>query len=147
MLDATCASGRYWTAMPEENVEVVRSMLGAFNRDDVDAVIAAFDEGCEIREPLEMPDSPAMGYRGHDGIREWMRNLRGVARAGFELRRFTSSGDVLLCELASRGLGQASAVPIEWMTFAVFEMRRGKIGRIRVFLSREEALEAMGLRE
>jgi hypothetical protein len=30
--------------MPEENVEVVRSML----------------------------DSPAMGYRGHDGIREWM---------------------------------------------------------------------------
>jgi ketosteroid isomerase-like protein len=88
--------------MPEENVEVVRSMLGAFNRDDVDAVIAAFDEGCEIREPLEMPDSPAMGYRGHDGIREWMRNLRGVARAGFEPRRFTSRGDVLLCELASR---------------------------------------------
>ena len=61
--------------MPEENVEVVRSMLGAFNRDDVDAVIAAFDEGCEIREPLEMPDSPAMGYRGHDapvGGRDWL---------------------------------------------------------------------------
>jgi hypothetical protein len=50
--------------MPEENVEVVRSMLGAFNCDDVDAVIAAFAEGCEIREPLEMPGSPAMGYSG-----------------------------------------------------------------------------------
>ena len=30
-----------------------------------------------------MPDSPAMGYRGHVGIREWMGNLRAVAGAGF----------------------------------------------------------------
>ena len=131
--------------MSHDNVEVVRSMLDAFNRDDVDTVIAAFDEGCEIKEPLEMPDSPVMGYRGHDGIRAWMGNLRGVAGAGFEPRRVTPSGDLLLCELASRGLGEASGVPIEWMTFAVFEMRGGKIARIRVFLSREEAREAVGL--
>ena len=135
-------------AMSQENVEgVVRSMLDAFNRDDVDTVIAAFDERCEIKEPPEMPDSPATGYRGHDGIREWMRNLRAVAGAGFEPRGFTPNGDVLLCELASRGLGQTSGVPIEWMTFAVFEMRGRKIARIRVFLSREEALEAFGLSE
>jgi ketosteroid isomerase-like protein len=133
--------------MSQENVDVVRSMLDAFNRDDVDSVVAAFDERCEIKEPLEMPDSPAMGYRGHVGIREWMGNLRAVAGASFEPRRFTSSGDVLLCELASRGLGQTSEVPIEWMTFAVLEMRGGKIARIRVFLSREEAVEAAGLRE
>ena len=133
--------------MSEENVELVRSMLDAFNRDDVDTVVAAFDEGCEIKEPLEMPDSPPTGYRGHDGIREWMANLRAVAGAGFEPRRFTPSGDVLLCELASRGVGHASGAPIEWMTFAVFEMRGGKIARVRVFLSREEAVAAAGLRE
>ncbi len=131
--------------MSEENVEMVRSMVGAFNRNDVDSVVAAFDEGCEIKEPLEMPDSPATGYRGHDGVREWMGNLRGVAGVDFEPRKFTPSGDVLLCELASRGLGQASGVPIEWVTFAVFEMRGGKIARVRVFLRREEALEAAGL--
>jgi hypothetical protein len=43
----------------QENVAVVRRMLDAFNRDDVEAVIAAFDAGCEINEPLEMPDSPS----------------------------------------------------------------------------------------
>ena len=133
--------------MSQENVEVVRSMLDAFNRDDVDSVVAAFDERCEINEPPEMPDSPAMGYRGHVGIREWMGNLRAVAGADFEPRRFTPSGDVLLCELASRGLGHASGAPIEWMTFAVFEMRGRKIARVRVFLSREEAVEAVGLLE
>jgi ketosteroid isomerase-like protein len=131
----------------QDSVEVVRRMLDAFNRDDVDAVIAAFDDDCEINEPPEMPDSPAVGYRGHDGIRDWMGNLRAVAGAEFEPRRFESSGDSLLCELASTGLGHASGVPVEWTTYAVFEVRREKITRIRVFLSRPEALEAVGLRD
>ena len=131
----------------QDSVEVVRRMLAAFNRDDVEAVIAAFDDDCEINEPPEMPDSPAVGYRGHDGIRDWMGNLRGVAGAGFEPRRFEPSGDSLLCELASTGLGHASGVPVEWMTYAVFEVRGEKVTRIQVFLSRTEALEAVGLSE
>jgi ketosteroid isomerase-like protein len=129
----------------QDSVEVVRHMLDAFNRDDVEAVIAAFDDECEINEPPEMPDSPAAGYRGHDGIKDWMGNLRGVAGAGFEPRRFEPSGDFLLCELASKGLGHASGVPVEWVTYAVFEVRGEKITRIQVFLSRREALEAVGL--
>jgi ketosteroid isomerase-like protein len=131
--------------MSAENVEVVRRMLDAFNRDDHDAVVAAFDEGCEIEEPLEMPDSPATGFRGHDGVRAWMGNLRGVAGARFEPRSFTPSGDLLLCELASRGVGRGSELPIEWMTFAVLQLRNGKIAQVRVFLDREEALAAAGL--
>jgi hypothetical protein len=34
-------------------------------------------------------------------------------------------------------------VPIGWLTFAVVDVRGDKIARIRVFLSREEALEAV----
>jgi ketosteroid isomerase-like protein len=127
-----------------DSVEVVRRMLNAFNSDHVEAVIAAFDDDCEIIEPPEMPDSPALGYRGHDGIREWMGNLRGVAGAEFEARHFEPTEGTLLCELASRGLGHASAVPVEWTTYAVFEVRGERIKRIRVFLSRKEALDAVG---
>jgi len=126
----------------QDSVELVRRMLDAFNRDDVEAVVAAFDADCEIDEPPEMPDSPAVGYRGHDGIRDWMGNLRGVARAEFEARRFEPIGDLLLCELRSTGLGHASGVPVEWITYAVFEVRAERINRVRVFLSRTEALQA-----
>jgi ketosteroid isomerase-like protein len=129
--------------MSQENVEVVRRLLGAFNRDDIDGVLAVFDEGCEIDEPRQMPDSPAGGYRGFGGIREWMGNLRGVAGVRFDLRSATASGDALLCELASRGRGRGSDVPIEWTTFAVFDVRHGKIIRIRVFLDKGDALEAV----
>ena len=133
--------------MSQESVAPVLRMLDAFNRDDVEAVIAEFDASCEITEPLDMPDSPAAGFRGHDGIRQWMGNLRGVAEARFEPRSFAPNGDLLLCELASRGLGRGSRVPIEWTTFAVMQMRNGKIMRVRVLLDRQEALEAVGLSE
>jgi ketosteroid isomerase-like protein len=133
--------------MSQENVDVVRQMLDAFNRDDVAAVIAAFDEDCELYEPREVPDRPAPGFRGHDGIREWMANLRETAGVQFEPIGFTSSGETIFSEWASRGLGQASGVPIEWRTFAVIRMRDGKIARAQGFLSRDEALEAAGIEE
>jgi hypothetical protein len=71
-----------------------------------------------------------------------MANLRSVTGAGFEPRRFEPSGELVLCELASTGVGQASGVPVEWITYAVFEMRGQKIARVEVFLSRAQALEA-----
>jgi ketosteroid isomerase-like protein len=126
----------------QDIAELVRRMVDAFNRDDVEAVVAGFDADCEIKEPPEMPDSPVAGYRGHAGVRNWMANLRSVTGAGFEPRHFESSGEFVLCELASTGLGQASGVPVEWVTHAVFEMRGEKIARIQVFLSRAEAREA-----
>ena len=97
--------------MSQENVDVVRRMFDAFNRGDVDAVIATFDEGCVVEEPREMPDSPSLGFRGHDGIREWMANLRGVAGVRFEPRSFTTGGDVVVSDvgLARPGAGQRRA--------------------------------------
>jgi uncharacterized protein len=133
--------------MSEENVEVVRRLVEAFNRGDVDTVLAAFTVDCEIDEPPQMPDSPAQGYRGPDGVREWMGNLRNIAGTTFEVRAATPSGDALLCEVASHGRGRGSDVPIDWTTFAVFDLRDGKVSRLRVFLDRHEALEAVGLSE
>jgi hypothetical protein len=48
------------------DIGVVRQMLDAFNRGDVPAVIAAFDENSELDEPPETPDGPAPGFPGHD---------------------------------------------------------------------------------
>jgi ketosteroid isomerase-like protein len=75
------------------------------------------------------------------------RCLRETAGVRFERVSFTTSGDVIVSELASRGLGNASGVPIASTTFTVFHVRDGKIVRAEGFLSRDEALEAAGLRE
>ncbi len=133
--------------MSQENVEVVRLMLDAFNRGDVDAVVAAFGEGCVVEEPREMPDSPSRGFRGHDGIREWMANLRGVGGVRFEPRSFATGGDVVVCELASHGSGRTAACPLSGRPSPCCRMRDGKIACAQAFLSRDEALEAAGLSE
>ena len=45
--------------MSQENVEIVRGMLSAFNEGDVEAVLAAFDEDVSARWWLE--DLPGAG--------------------------------------------------------------------------------------
>jgi ketosteroid isomerase-like protein len=129
--------------MSQENVEIVRRLVDAFNDDDVGGVIAAFDENCELHEPPEMPDSPSRGFRGHDGIRAWMANLRAIA-VHFEPRSFQANGDVVLSEWAASGRGQASDVAFEWTSFVVFLVRDGKVVRAHAFLNEEEAVEAAG---
>ena len=133
--------------MAEENVEIVRRLVDAFNRDDVREVVAAFDENCELDEPPEMPDGTARGFRGRDGIREWMVNLRETGAVHFEPRSFRISGDLVVSEWAASGRGQVSEVPFEWTTFVVFRIRDGKVVRAQAFLSAKEALEAAGLSE
>jgi hypothetical protein len=61
--------GRDTGAVAQQNTDLVRRMLDAFNGGDVDAVLATFTDDCVLREPPEMPDSPAEGFQGHDGIR------------------------------------------------------------------------------
>ncbi len=133
--------------MSQENVDVVRGMLEAFNRGDSDAVVAVFAEDCELHEPPEMPDSPTLGFRGYDGIREWMEKLRGVGNVRFELGRCMATGDVIVSEWTGSGRGESSGVPLEWSTFTVVHIGKGKIAKAQAFLSMAEALEAAGLSE
>jgi ketosteroid isomerase-like protein len=128
--------------MAQQSTEVFRRMLDAFNRGDVAAVVAAFDERCELHEPPEMVDSA--GFHGHDGIRAWMANLRDVGAVRFEPVSVVGNGDIIVSELDSRGRGQASGVPFAWTTFAVVHMREARIVRVQAFLTRDEALEAAG---
>jgi ketosteroid isomerase-like protein len=120
----------------------MQRMLAAFNGDDLQGVLATFDEGCTIVEPPEVPDTPQGGFRGHDGVRAWMANLRGVGGIEFTATSADAKGDVVFSEWTARGLGQASGAPIAWTTFAVLHMRDGRILRAQAFLSEAEARSA-----
>ena len=74
-----------------------------------------------------------------------MANLREIGAIHFEPRSFRTSGDVVVSELAASGEGQASGVPFEWTTFAVFRVRDAKVVRAQAFLREDEALKAAGL--
>src|SRR5215208_609433 len=109
--------------MSEENVETVQRAIEAWNADDLDAFLAELDADLEWQPAIQPGlEGKATTYRGHDGAREIWRQDRGEA-----WERLTNRPDEF------RDLGEE-----------VFDLRAGKIVRIRDFLTHAEAIEVAG---
>jgi hypothetical protein len=62
--------------MSEENVEVFRRGMEAYNRRDIDAFLETFDPMAEIHPlTLAMFGQEATVYRGDEGIRQFIRDV------------------------------------------------------------------------
>ena len=133
--------------MSQENVEVVKRLYDAFNRDDFDAGLALCDSEVVIDRSNSIgPD--AQIYRGHPGLEEfWNQWKRAWADTRWEIDECTDNGDnvVVVGRLYARGA--ASGASVEANVSQVVVVRDGKVVSSRLFQSRSEALEAAGLRE
>jgi ketosteroid isomerase-like protein len=134
--------------MSNENVEILRRALEAFNRGDAEAWIATWHPEGELYELVGIPDAPDV-YRGHEGVRRWLANARSIVGHDFQMKPadLTTVGDVVMAEVEGRGVGEGSGVPVEWKTYIAIWMREGKIVRSRAFFRRAEALDAARLSE
>ena len=140
--------------MSQEQIEVVQRTYEAFNagweRGDPGAL---FDSGT-VSGDLEfvvfpgLPGHPA-SYRGHDGfmtfIRIWTEDFEGWS---IEPERLIEAPDNRVAALTlQRATGKGSGVPVELHFGQVFEIRDGRIIRVRNFPDFAQALEAAGLSE
>jgi ketosteroid isomerase-like protein len=132
--------------MSERNVELVRTLLSAFDRGDYEATLEALDPEIE----WQVPPGIAIGrevYRGRDEVR------RGFAEwlAAWDMHRFEADeildhGDHVVVGGMQIGRGRGSGVEVRLPTFHVVTVRNGKVTRHRSYRHRSEALEAAGLR-
>jgi ketosteroid isomerase-like protein len=133
--------------MSQQNVELAHRGLDALNRGGVDAVIDLCDPDIEwIAIPGFLPD--AEDFHGHAGIRAWFEKVgESLGELHWEAEEITDGGERLLVALKLRASGRASGIEGEFQIFQAWTIRNGKLVRLESFLSREEALEAAGLRE
>src|SRR5829696_3044600 len=98
--------------MSEENVEILRRAVEAFDRGAEDEWIAAWHPDAELYDFTELPDVP-QPYRGHEGVRRWATNVRSVL-GDFRMnpRAFTRLDDAVLMDIEVRGVGERSGVPV-----------------------------------
>jgi ketosteroid isomerase-like protein len=133
--------------MSQENLEIVRNVNGAFNRRDIDALIAFLDPSIEW---WPAADELATGpVRGHDGRRRGIADLLEVGPdIQAEIEELFAAGDdqVVVC-LRYWGHGRESGVPVEIRETQVHRLRGGKIIEVREYREKAEALEAVGLRD
>jgi ketosteroid isomerase-like protein len=137
--------------MSEENVAVVRRLNDLADREGVGPAIAAmmeqgyFDENVEWVEDPAGPDSGT--YRGLSAVRALVADRLSFFEIDQEVERLVEVGDDVLAFLLWRVRGQSSGATAEMRLATVSTFRAGKIARIRFYLDRAEALDAVGLQQ
>jgi ketosteroid isomerase-like protein len=133
--------------MSQENVELVYEANDAFNRRDLDSLLALADLDIEyIPRVLELEGGDS--YRGHDGIRSWWESwLAAVPDFNTKVEEVQDLGNVTVARTRLRGHGRASGATMEQTAWQVAEWRQKKCVRWHTFAREAEALEAAGLSE
>jgi hypothetical protein len=142
--------------MSQENVGVVRAVISAVNDRDLDRYLANCTESIRLETPWAAVEG---AYEGPDAIRRFFSDLRDTL-PDFQLvieRLEPIGADRILALLRASATGRASGITAgadalsatdrAMPTATVFDLAGGKVRRIRVFLDRQEAFEAVGLRE
>jgi ketosteroid isomerase-like protein len=136
--------------MSQENVEVVLQGVEAINRRDVDAFVALFSPSVEWEESGDVFPGLRGVHRGWAGVRKWFEEAILELWESFhcEVEEITEASDGrVFGAFSATGRGRASGVETQLRFWSVFWLADGKIARRQVFWTRDEALEAAGLRE
>jgi uncharacterized protein len=127
----------------QEDVEVVRETIAAFNSGGIDAALPHLDERIEWVGPPEWLEKHL--YEGHDGMRE----IAGYWTESFDEYRldpdeFIDAGDRVVVLAHQRGRLKGGA-PIEERISYVWTLRDGKAVHVQVYFTWEQALADAGL--
>ena len=139
--------------MSQENVEIVRRLLGMFARREHEAVFAYYAPEIEWDATNTRDvgiDDLADVYHGHQGVRTyWRRWLQAWRDLEFEVEDVRDGGDDVVALIRNqRQWGRRSGIAVDMPPYGlVFTIRDGKVVRWRNFTDQRSALEAAGLRE
>jgi ketosteroid isomerase-like protein len=147
------ATAEILDAMPQENVspetteDALRLSVEAINSRDRAAIEASCDPDLELTSSFSAVEGKT--YLGYEGASDYLDDTQ----AAWEDFRITveesipAGDEKLVAVLRVTGTGRGSGVPFDQLTYGAYEFRGGKVWRARFSPSREEALEASGLRE
>lgn len=131
--------------MSKENVEIVRRAAAAFNRPNLEGLT-------EVVSPdLVLDWSQSVGpqkgiYNGLAGAAEWMEAIREAFESfRIEPTGFLDSGDRIIMRARVDGRGRGSGVEVNASGTTLWELHDGKVTRMALYQSDEEALKAAGL--
>ena len=129
--------------MSEENVEVARRGHDAFNRGDIEGVLADFAPDFEYVAAGAIPGVGGV-HRGPDGYRRFMEAFWDeFDDACLMAHEFTEAGDQVLVSLTVRGRGKRSGAETTWTFWQLWTLRDGMVVRGQGFTDRDEALKAV----
>ena len=132
--------------MSEENVAVVRRALDAFSRKDSAVFIELTTPDLEWKVGLAAVEGEV--FHGHEGVEIYFERLRGAwSEFLFVVDEYRDGGDTVVALGSLRGFGRGGGVPVESPVGTVFDLRGGRIWRMRSYLDHDEAIATANLQE
>jgi ketosteroid isomerase-like protein len=133
--------------MAQENVRLVERAIAAINARD----IAGYLGCCTVNVKLETPMAAVGGvYEGTDGIGRYFADIEEAApdfRIELDGVEEVDSTRVIAF-IRTGGTGRTSGIRMEPPPLTVvYDLIDGRIGRVRIFLDRREALKIVGMDE
>src|SRR5262245_27053314 len=130
--------------MSQENVEIVRRGIEAFNAGRMEIVRDGLDPNVIIARGLEGWPEPAPIVGREAVMRQWEQSAEPFALT-LEAISIIDAGDRVVARQIASAVGHGPEVDAEFTN--VITMRNGKIFLIEYFWDHAAALEAVGLSE
>jgi len=131
--------------MSQENVEIVRAGIDAWNAGDMDALRETYDPGAIMRVPESWPEPGP--YVGREAVMRQFEQARETwdADAIELIGDFVHAADRVVARSIWRGIGHGPDSNMELSV--VYTVRKGRVLYQEFFWDYAEALEAVGLSE
>ncbi len=135
--------------MSQKNVQAFRRALEAYNRRDIEALLDAFDPLAETHPlTLTMFGQEATVYRGHEGIRQFVRDIDEVmSEVQVRALEVRDLGDRLVANGHLEARGRTSGAPVEAQVGWLVEFKDGRVIRMSDHPNLAAALAAAGVPE
>ena len=131
--------------MSQENVEIVKAAIDAYNREDWDALFDAAAPGFEL--DFSRAVGPWHGIFGLDQARRVLSEISGGWESlRVEPHEFIEVGDVVVVPWTTYAKGRDGIELVSSVT-NVWTIRGGAIERLSMYQDRQDALEDLGLSE
>jgi ketosteroid isomerase-like protein len=130
--------------MSQQNVEIVRRFIDAYNRRDLEGMIEVMDPTFEFRshfvglEFVHHASDPKTYFEALDDAYDQLQLV---------LDEYIDAGAAVLAAGRVEWRGKASGARGDTAVLPAFWLRAGKVLRAATFTDRAEALEAVGLSE
>ncbi len=138
--------------MSRENVELVRCGYDALNEMlrrgeiDVSMIQELWTSDCVLKPAGILPESAEM--HGHEAIARFIGNqMEAFERLQVKPLEFVDAGERVVAPIRFGGKARYTGMEVAFSVTHAITLRDGKVARTDVFREKEEALEAVGLRE
>ena len=131
--------------MSQENVELVRTGIDAYNRRDLNALLQHM--ASDFVFDMSRAIGPQRGVYELDEFRMWVEDMWATFEVHrFEAHEFIEAGDQVVVPVTAHARGR-DGIEITADTASVYTLRDGELARLTMYQGRQEALEAAGLSE